>query len=77
MGGRNRAAIATARMVAEIGRVTNTVRSPWLIATARSARGLLGGRPHPRAFGAFPRILGRYVRERKMLSLEEAVRKMT
>src|SRR5262249_38091903 len=26
--------------------------------------GLLGGRPHPRAFGTFPRILGRYVRER-------------
>jgi N-acyl-D-amino-acid deacylase len=39
--------------------------------------GLLGGRPHPRAFGAFPRILGRYVRERKHLALEEAIRKMT
>src|SRR6185369_12133783 len=39
--------------------------------------GLLGGRPHPRAFGAFPRILGRYVRERGLLPLEEAVRKMT
>ncbi|HEY7953924.1 MAG TPA: D-aminoacylase [Polyangia bacterium] len=39
--------------------------------------GLLGGRPHPRAFGSFPRILGRYVRERGHLALEEAVRKMT
>jgi N-acyl-D-amino-acid deacylase len=39
--------------------------------------GLLGGRPHPRAYGAFPRVLGRYVRERKALSLEQAVRKMT
>ncbi len=40
--------------------------------------GLLGGsRPHPRVYGAFPRILGRYVREQKVLSLEEAVRKMT
>jgi N-acyl-D-amino-acid deacylase len=39
--------------------------------------GLLGGRPHPRAFGSYPRILGRYVRERGRLSLEEAVRKMT
>ena len=37
----------------------------------------LGGRPHPRSFGAFPRVLGRYVRERGALSLEEAVRKMT
>jgi len=39
--------------------------------------GLLGGRPHPRAYGTYPRILGRYVREQKVLSLEEAVRKMT
>lgn len=39
--------------------------------------GLLGGRPHPRAYGTYPRILGRYVREQKVLTLEEAVRKMT
>jgi len=39
--------------------------------------GLLGGRPHPRVYGTFPRILGRYVREKKDLTLEEAVRKMT
>ena len=39
--------------------------------------GLLGGRPHPRAYGTYPRILGRYVRERAVVSLEEAVRKMT
>ena len=39
--------------------------------------GLLGGRPHPRAYGTYPRVLGRYVRERKLLTLEEAVRKMT
>ncbi len=32
---------------------------------------------HPRSFGTFPRILGRYVRELKVLSLEEAVSKMT
>jgi N-acyl-D-amino-acid deacylase len=39
--------------------------------------GLLGGRPHPRAYGTYPRILGRYVREKRALPLEEAVRKMT
>ncbi len=33
--------------------------------------------PHPRSYGTFARVLGRYVRERKLLSLEEAVRKMT
>lgn len=36
-----------------------------------------GGVPHPAAFGAFPRVLGQYVREQKIMSLEEAVRKMT
>jgi N-acyl-D-amino-acid deacylase len=38
---------------------------------------LLGGRPHPRAYGTYPRLLGRYVREKHVLPLEEAVRKMT
>jgi N-acyl-D-amino-acid deacylase len=38
--------------------------------------GELAGR-HPRGFGAFPRVLGRYVRERNVLPLPEAVRKMT
>jgi N-acyl-D-amino-acid deacylase len=33
--------------------------------------------PHPRYYGTFPRILGRYVREEKVLTLEEAIRKMT
>src|SRR5262245_30528670 len=32
---------------------------------------------HPRAWGSFPRILGRYVRDENLLSLEEAIRKMT
>ncbi|PSL04790.1 N-acyl-D-amino-acid deacylase [Haloactinopolyspora alba] len=35
------------------------------------------GRPHPRSFGTFPRVLGRYVREQGVLTLPEAVRKMT
>lgn len=33
--------------------------------------------PHPRAYGTFPRVLGKYVREEKVLTLEQAVRKMT
>ena len=37
----------------------------------------LRGQPHPRLFGTFPRILARYVRERGILSLPEAVRRMT
>jgi N-acyl-D-amino-acid deacylase len=39
--------------------------------------GLLGGKPHPRVFGSFPRVLGKYVREERALTLEDAVRKMT
>jgi N-acyl-D-aspartate/D-glutamate deacylase len=35
------------------------------------------GHPHPRSFGTFPRVLGVYVRQKGLLRLEEAVRKMT
>jgi N-acyl-D-aspartate/D-glutamate deacylase len=35
------------------------------------------GNPHPRNFGTFPRVLGVYVRQRRLLRLEDAVRKMT
>lgn len=35
------------------------------------------GHPHPRGLGTFPRVLGRYVRERKALTLEQAINKMT
>jgi dihydroorotase/N-acyl-D-amino-acid deacylase len=35
------------------------------------------GHPHPRWYGTFPRVLARYVRERHVLTLEEAVHKMT
>ena len=35
------------------------------------------GHPHPRSLGSFPRVLGRYVRERRALTLEDAVRKMS
>jgi N-acyl-D-amino-acid deacylase len=37
----------------------------------------LRGRPHPRLFGTFPRVLAHYVRERGVLTLPEAVRRMT
>ncbi|MGI8792164.1 MAG: N-acyl-D-amino-acid deacylase family protein [Acidimicrobiales bacterium] len=37
----------------------------------------LSGQPHPRLFGTMPRVLGEYVRERQVLTLEEAIRRMT
>lgn len=57
------------------------MRQPWVSvgqdAGAVDPRLPGRGRGHPRAFGTFPRILGRYVREEKLLTLEDAVRKMT
>jgi N-acyl-D-amino-acid deacylase len=43
-----------------------------------SPEGLLGqGKPHPRSYGTFPRALGKYVREEKVLSWEKAIQRMT
>jgi N-acyl-D-amino-acid deacylase len=39
--------------------------------------GLLGGSPHPRVYGSFPRVLGRYVRDEQVLGLADAIRRMT
>jgi N-acyl-D-aspartate/D-glutamate deacylase len=55
---------------------------PWCsIGSDGSAYAIEGplrrGHPHPRNFGTFPRVLGRYARDRGLLRLEDAVRKMT
>ncbi|MEI3606576.1 D-aminoacylase [Pseudogracilibacillus sp. SE30717A] len=39
--------------------------------------GIFGGKPHPRLYGTFPRILGRYVREQSVISLSKAIQSMT
>lgn len=47
-------------------------------AGARATYGVLSeGKPHPRSYGTFPRVLEKYVKERQVLSLEQAVYKMT
>ena len=56
------------------------LRQPWMkIGTDAGAvdPATFKGLVHPRALGTFPRILGRYVREERLLPLEEAIRKMT
>lgn len=58
------------------------MRLPWVaIASDGSALrpdGVLGdGLPHPRSYGTNPRVLGKYVRDDRVLALEDAVRKMT
>jgi N-acyl-D-amino-acid deacylase len=46
--------------------------------TVRSPSGVLGrGKPHPRSYGTFPRALGRYARDEKIIPLEEMIMKMT
>ncbi|HAY80449.1 MAG TPA: hypothetical protein DCY79_11630 [Planctomycetaceae bacterium] len=58
------------------------LQQPWCsIGSDGSAYAVSGplrrGNPHPRNFGTFPRVLGVYVRERGLLRLEDAIRKMT
>ena len=58
--------------------VTRLLRHPWaMIETDGDLVGWGQGFPHPRSYGAFPRVLARYVREQKVLTLEEAIRRMT
>ena len=62
--------------------VALAVAQPWVAfnndSQGTAPTGLLGQEhPHPRAYGTFPRILRKYVREDKLLTLEDAIRKMT
>jgi N-acyl-D-aspartate/D-glutamate deacylase len=62
--------------------VREILRSPAVLigsdGTALAPYGVTGqGKPHPRYYGTFPRVLGHYVRELGLLSLHEAIRKMT
>ena len=62
--------------------VKTAMQFPWVsVGTDSSAikpEGELGaGQPHPRSYGTFPRILGHYVRDERVLPLPEAIRKMT
>ena len=62
--------------------VALALRQPWVSidndSQGTSPDGLLGKEhPHPRAYGTFPRILRKYVREERRLTLEDAIRKFT
>ena len=62
--------------------VALAIRQPWVsICNDSQGTGLAGvlgkEHPHPRAYGTFPRILRKYVREEKLLTLEDAIRKFT
>jgi N-acyl-D-aspartate/D-glutamate deacylase len=63
--------------------IETALRFPWTsigsdagaAARAGTADGL--GLPHPRSYGTFPRVIARYVKEKKIIPLEDAIRKMT
>ena len=58
--------------------VKNIMREPFtMIASDSSVREFGVGNPHPRGYGNNARVLGRYVREQKLITLEDAIRKMT
>lgn len=58
--------------------VVNIMRQPYaMIASDSSVRDFGEGVPHPRGYGNNARVLAKYVREEKIISLEDAVRKMT
>lgn len=58
--------------------VQNIMREPFtMIASDSGVRSAGEGTPHPRGYGNNVRVLGRYVRELKIITLEDAVRKMT
>jgi len=62
--------------------VSLALRQPWVSidndSPGTATTGLLGSEhPHPRAYGTFPRILRKYVREEHLLSLEDAIRKFS
>ena len=63
--------------------IETALRFPWTSigsdagAAVKDGEADATGLPHPRAYGNFPRLIARYVRERKVLTLEDAIRKMT
>jgi N-acyl-D-amino-acid deacylase len=74
--------IGTAYFITAEENIRKIVPLPWVSfgcdEAAQAPEGVfLKSMPHPRAYGNFARVLGKYVREEKLLSLEEAIQKLT
>jgi len=54
--------------------VKEIMRSDYMIVCSD---GIVGGKPHPRVYGTCARILGKYVRDEKVITLPQAIKKMT
>src|SRR5262245_12969557 len=74
--------IGTAYFITAEENIRKVVPLPWVSFGSDEASQwpegvFLKSVPHPRAYGCFARVLGKYVREEKLVSLEEAIRKMS
>lgn len=74
--------VGTIYFIIDEDNIAAQLRKPWVSvgsdAGSLASEGVfLKSSPHPRAYGSFARVLGKYVREDKVLTLEEAVRRMT
>ena len=60
------------------GDVEKVISHPYVAIGSDSSVGPFGeGKPHPRKYGTFPRVMAKYVREKRLITLPEAIRKMT
>jgi N-acyl-D-aspartate/D-glutamate deacylase len=77
-----RASIGCVYFIIDEADLALAMKQPWVAVGSDGSSlatdgPLRTGVPHPRNFGTFPRVLGRYVRELNVIPLEEAIRKMT
>jgi N-acyl-D-amino-acid deacylase len=74
--------VATAYFIMSEDNIAKKIRQPWMAfgsdAESLAPEGVfLQSNPHPRAYGNFARLLGKYVREEQVISLPEAIRRLT
>lgn len=75
-------AVGAAFFIASEDNIRRQVQLPWVsfgsdAASVAAEEPFLDDMPHPRAYGTFARVLGRYVRDEQLITLEEAVRRLT
>ena len=78
----NRQSISTIYFAMTEDNLRLQLQQPWIkVSTDAGGYDPVWGRPfgpvHPRGYGTYPRVLGRFVREQRVITLEDAVRKMT
>jgi N-acyl-D-amino-acid deacylase len=74
--------IGTVRFTMSEDNIRRKIQLPWVSFCSDSASmapeaPFTNAQPHPRAYGSFARLLGKYVREEKLIPLEEAIRRLT